>query len=242
MVKLHPNFLTHILIGIRESFKMADQFEEIKNEYASKFREHGISSASMLMPKGRHEARYEIVAEYLQKDENRTILDYGCGLGFLHTYLEQKGIVHQYLGIDIVPEFIASCNERVVSSAQFKLIQPDTEILEKFDVVYASGVFNIQTADSKKDSLDYVQERILKLFQITTKVMIIDFLSPDVDFQQETAQHIDYRMVLDWLVPTSSRRWILRHDYLPYEYSLVMFKNDQISRPDNVFSDLDDRH
>ena len=155
---------------------MTNQFEEIKNEYASKFREHGISSASMLMPKGRHEARFEIVAEYLQKDENRTILDYGCGLGFLHTYLEHEGIVHQYLGIDIVPEFIASCNERVKSNAQFKLIQPDTEILESFDLVYASGVFNIQTAHSKRDSLAYVQERILKLFQITTKVMIIDFL------------------------------------------------------------------
>jgi hypothetical protein len=67
--------------------------------------------------------------------------------------------------------------------------------------------------------------------------MIIDFLSPDVDFQQETSQHIDYRMVLDWLVPGSSRRWILRHDYLPYEYSLVMFKNDEVSHPDNVFVD-----
>jgi|694.fasta_scaffold39169_3 SAM-dependent methyltransferase len=221
---------------------MAHNFEEIKNEYSTKFREHGVSSASMLMPKGRHEVRFTIVSDYLPKKESPTILDYGCGLGFLHTYLVQEGIEHQYLGIDIVPEFIESCNKRVSSNAQFRLIQPETEIFENFDLVYASGVFNLQTAESKKDSLAYVRERILKLFEITTKVMIIDFLSPDVDFEQESAQHIDYRMVLDWLVPTFSRRWILRHDYLPYEYSLVIFKNDQISRPDNVFSDLDDRH
>ena len=87
------------------------------------------------------------------------------------------------------------------------------------------------------NSLAYAQARILKLFQVTKKVMIIDFLSPDVDFQQENSQHIDYRMVLDWLVPASSRRWILRHDYLPYEYSLVMFKNDEVSHPENVFVD-----
>jgi SAM-dependent methyltransferase len=193
------------------------------------------------MPKGRHEARFGIVSDHLPKKENPTILDYGCGLGFLHTYLVQQGTEHQYLGIDIVPEFIENCSERFTTNAQFRLIQPETEIDEKFDLVYASGVFNIKTADSKKDSLTYVRERILRLFDITTEVMIIDFLSPDVDFEQDSAQHIDYRMVLDWLVPTSSRRWIVRHDYLPYEYSLVIFKNDQVRQPDNVFVDSNDR-
>ena len=240
VASLHPNFLTRILIGIRESFKMVNKFEEIKNAYASKFREHGVSSASMLMPKGRHEARFAIVADYLQTYEDPTILDYGCGLGFLHTYLEEEGISHHYLGIDIVPEFIESCNDRVGTTARFELIQPDEVLVDNFDFVYASGVFNLQTEPSEKKSLAYARERILKLFQITKKVMIIDFLSPDVDFQQENSQHIDYRMVLDWLVPASSRRWILRHDYLPYEYSLVVFKNDEVSRPDNVFVDSDD--
>ena len=214
---------------------MVNKFEEIKNAYASKFREHGVSSASMLMPKGRHDARFAIVADYLHKYHNPTILDYGCGLGFLHTFLEEEEITHQYLGVDIVPEFIESCNDRVATSARFELIQPDADLTDDFDFVYASGVFNLQTELSKENSLAYAQARIIKLFQVTKKVMIIDFLSPDVDFQQETSQHIDYRMVLDWLVPVSSRRWILRHDYLPYEYSLVMFKNDEVSHPDNIF-------
>lgn len=217
---------------------MESKFEEIKNEYATKFREHGVSSAAMLMPKGRHELRFSVVSEYLKKFPNPTILDYGCGLGFLHNYLEQGGISHRYLGVDIVPEFIESCKNRVSGAARFELIEPNADLKQHFDFVYASGVFNLKTEISSEDSLAYAKERITKLFEITEKVMIIDFLSPDVDFQQENSQHIDYRLVLDWLVPNSSRRWVLRHDYLPYEYSLVVFKNDVVTHPDNVFIDL----
>lgn len=219
---------------------MESKFEEIKNEYATKFREHGVSSAAMLMPKGRHEIRFSVVSEYLQKFPNSTILDYGCGLGFLHIYLEKEGISHRYFGVDIVPEFIENCKDRVSGNARFELIEPNTDLNQRFDFVYASGVFNLKTETSSEDSLAYAKERITKLFEMTEKVMIIDFLSPDVDFQQKNAQHIDYRTVLDWLVPSSSRRWILRHDYLPYEYSLVVFKNDEVSHPDTVFIDLHD--
>jgi SAM-dependent methyltransferase len=214
---------------------MTNNFDEIKGDYVSNFKKHGISSSAMLMPKGRHEARFAVVAEYLNQLSSPSLLDYGCGLGFLYDYLIQGKTKIDYFGVDMTTEFIESCRERFPAPARFDVIDPTGDITEHFDVVYASGVFNLMTADSPSESLNYVRERLQNLFSITRKVLFVDFLSPDVDFQQERSQHIDYRLVLDWLVPSNTRRWVLRHDYLPYEYAIVLFKDDEVKRPENTF-------
>jgi SAM-dependent methyltransferase len=214
---------------------MTNSFDEIKDAYSTNFKIHGVSSSAMLMPKGRHEARYAVVAEYLDQLSSPSLLDYGCGLGFLYEFLIRGKSKIDYLGVDMTTEFIQSCRERFPAPARFDVIDPTGEITEHFDVVYASGVFNLKTAGSSSKSLNYVRERLQNLFSITKKFLFVDFLSPDVDFQQEKSQHIDYRLVLDWLVPGNTRRWILRHDYLPYEYAIVLFKADEIKRPENIF-------
>lgn len=214
---------------------MTEHFDKIQSEYAAKFKEFGVSSASMLMPKGRHSTRYSVLAEYLRVEENPSLLDYGCGLGFLHDYLNSEQINHQYLGVDMTQSFINNCRERFPRSARFEHLDPKGNVDGLFDFVYASGVFNLQSDSSQQKSLNYVRERLEYLYGLTQKIMIVDFLSPDVDFRQEGAQHIDYRLVLEWLTPVFSRRWLLRHDYLPFEYSLVLFKQDEIQRPENIF-------
>ena len=219
---------------------MTDKFEEIKEEYTTKFLEHGVSSSAMLMPKGRHEARFSIVAEYLSELSNPTLLDYGCGLGFLNDYLIENKIGVKYLGVDMTESFIDSCIERTGDATKFKRIHPMDELQDTFDVVFASGVFNLQTSQSESESLSYAHDRIEHLYRITNKVLVVDFLSPDVDFRQNQSQHVDYRLLLEWFIPKQTRRWILRHDYLPYEYALVLFKLDGIKRPENTFLEIVD--
>lgn len=214
---------------------MTYKFEQIKADYHAKFEEFGVSSAAMLMPKGRHDARFSVVAEHLRKLNNPTLLDYGCGLGFLHDYLNEQKVSNRYFGVDMTRSFIESSRARVGSSARFEVIDPEEVLTEEFDVVYASGVFNLQSAKSEADSLAYVRKRLVNLLDISKKLLIVDFLSPDVDFEQEGSQHIDYRLVLDWLVPSFSRRWVVRHDYLPYEYTIIIFKDDQTEKPLNIF-------
>ena len=219
---------------------MIDKFKEIKEEYTTKFLEHGVSSSAMLMPKGRHEARFSIVAEYLSELSNPTLLDYGCGLGFLNDYLIENKIGVNYLGVDMTESFIDSCIERTGDATKFKRIHPMDEFHDTFDVVFASGVFNLQTSQSEFESLQYAHDRIEHLYRITNKVLVVDFLSPDVDYRQNQSQHVDYRLLLEWFIPNQTRRWILRHDYLPYEYALVLFKLDDIKRPENTFIDVVD--
>lgn len=189
----------------------------------------------MLMPKGRHDARFQLLREVIDQFDRPSLLDYGCGLGFLLQFLLDEKIDADYVGVDIIEEFISSCRDRFESKALFEKVDPNSPITGQYDVVYASGVFNLRSSDNDEKSLDYVRDRLSELFHIAQRALVVDFLSPYVDFTQPGSQHIDVTTVLDWFVPHVSRRWAVRHDYLPFEYSVVFYKDDRIERPSNVF-------
>jgi SAM-dependent methyltransferase len=214
----------------------SNNFDELNALYSEHFKIHGVSSDAMLMPKGRHLERYQVVTDILSALPGASILDYGCGLGFLLSHLRKTDLYFEYHGVDLNKAFIESCKQRFGIDSNFSLVGPNQTLSDKFDVIYASGVFNIQVGDNAHKSLEYARKRIEQLFVLARKVLIVDFLSPDVDYIQCGAQHISYSTVLKWFVPMQTRRSQLRHDYLPYEYALVMFKDDEVIRPDHVFS------
>ena len=209
-------------------------FEEIKGMYVEALRRHGDSPASLLTPKGRSHLRFRAIKEQVNKNGLK-ILDYGCGLGFLYDYLSKTKFSFEYTGIDIVPQFIDSCKLKY-PKACFDVIDPTRPICGEYDIVFASGVFNLITHDSEIISKEYALERIEYLFSITNKILVCDFLSSLVDFKQYKAQHFSPSEIVEFCSNKLSRRFKLRHDLLPYEMTLIVWKNDEIHRPDNIYS------
>jgi len=209
-------------------------FEEIKGMYVEALRRHGDSPASLLTPKGRSHLRFRAIKEQVNKNGLK-ILDYGCGLGFLYDYLSKTKFSFEYTGIDIVPQFIDSCKSKY-PKACFDVIDPTRPICGEYDIVFASGVFNLITHESEIISKEYALERIEYLFSITNKILVCDFLSSLVDFKQYKAQHFSPSEIVDFCSNKLSRRFKLRHDLLPYEMTLIVWKNDEIYRPDNIYS------
>ena len=218
-----------------ENFRM-NNFDKIKNLYDESFKKFGDSPSSLLTPKGRNNLRYRAIDQYLVKDDI-SVLDYGCGLGYLLEYLTSLNLNHNfsYTGYDILPEFIKTCKNKYPKGT-FNLISENDDFHEKFDIVFASGVFNIKSHDLDIDSKEYAFNRIKKLFSITNEVLICDFPSQYVDYKQTDAQHFDVQELLDFVSNKLSRRFILRHDLLPYEMTVVVHKNNSIIRPDNIYS------
>lgn len=210
-------------------------FDEIREKYSRSHRIFGESSKAMLTPKGRHEYRFQILLDVLDALTTPTLLDYGCGLGFLLTYLQSKSIDIQYTGMDITPSFIDSCQKKFDTCGRFELIDPYQPIIGRFDIVFCSGVFNLAHTEDKSVSLSYVKARLGQLLDATNKVLICDFLSPFVDYVQPGAQHVELEIVANWLISMGHRKFQIRHDLLPYEYSIVVYKNSTILRPNNVF-------
>lgn len=212
-------------------------FDEIKKMYTEALLQHGDSPSSLLTPKGRNDLRFRALKQQISS-EGIKILDYGCGLGYLYEYLSKFDFPVEYTGVDILPQFIDACKSKYPNT-EFRLIDETGPIDGSFDIVFASGVFNLISHDSEELSKDYTFERIKHLFSITTDVLVCDFLSSLVDFKQPKAQHFSASEIIQFCSKKLSRRFQLRHDLLPYEMTLIVWKNDDIRKPDNIYA-IDD--
>jgi len=201
--------------------------------YLKSFVQHGDTPAALLTPKGRGDLRFRSVDPFVNSD-GISILDYGCGLAYFYSYLLNLNRSVEYTGVDIMPEFIEACR-RKFPKGTFHTLDPMERVPGVYDIVFASGVFNIRTHTDRDESKDYAFSRLKYLFSICKEVLICDFLSPFVDFEQKDSQHIPVSEVTEFCASHLSRRFIIRHDLLPYEYTLVALKNDGVRRPGNFF-------
>ncbi len=211
---------------------MEDSFKKIKKMYEDAYKEHGDSPSSLLTPKGKNEIRFEALKPFLKN--GKSILDYGCGLGYLLPFIQsQKGDI-DYHGVDIIPDFIKA-NKLKYPHGKFSLITETEFIKKNYDIVFSSGVFNLKNYEDDSASRNYAFEKIKDLFEITKEVFVCDFLSKLVDFEQEGAQHFSIDEISNFCSKNLSKRFQIRHDLLPYEFTLVVWKEDKIKRPENYF-------
>ena len=212
---------------------MQELFEDIKRMYSDSFHKHGDSPASLLTPKGRNSIRFRAIDPYIGAGP-RTVFDYGCGLGYLCEYLKDHSRNLKYTGADIVPEFIQACRVKF-PDAEFLQMEPQHPPSGAYDVVFSSGVFNLQTNSDPQQSKAYAFERIQSLFLMAKDVLICDFMSALVDFQQPGAQHFSPAELSEFCHANLGRRFQIRHDLLPYELTLIVWRDQAIKRPENVY-------
>jgi len=164
--------------------------------------------------------RFKVVTE-IGNLTNKSICDVGCGIGKLVDYLEQKKIKVKYTGYDISEKIIEKARE-LHPNHHFEV----RNILEnmpkqKFDYVFAIGLnFKI------KDNVAFMKELITRMFRIAEKGVAVSVLSCHVDpeYINENDYYHDPKLLLDWCLRKISRRCVLRHDYLPHDFTLYIYK------------------
>ncbi len=217
---------------------MSSPFDRVKEMYAREFSAHGDSPASLLTPKGRQELRFRAADEFVRRPGTR-ILDYGCGLGYFYRHLISRGFSPEYTGVDLLPEFVATCREKYSGTGvRFDTVSPSAPLQtpHDYDVVFLSGVFNLKLDGDETVSRAYTFARLRELFALTRGVLICDFLSPFVDFRHPDAMHFSVDEITSFCARELSRRFVLRHDLLPYEFTLIAHRDSDIKRPENIFA------
>lgn len=193
--------------------------------YERRLAEFGHSPETLGWGKpGREHLRFAVVAGVVAEVGADSVLDVGCGFADLFDHLSAEGWAGRYVGIDIVPGLLERARQRHPS---LELIEADLdEVLpgqhEVFDVVAASGVFN--AALDGEDNAVHVERSLRRMFDLCRSVVCVDFMSTLVDFRHDGAWHADPV----WVAATAgrlSRRFRLRHDYLPFEFAVVIFRN-----------------
>ena len=211
-----------------------EKFPQIVDLYTSEFRTHGDSPAAILSPKGRQHLRFRALDPLLGSGRVR-ILDYGCGLAHLFGHLQAAGKNVDYHGVDIVPAFIKA-NRAKYRDARFDVIEPNREVIGEYDVVFASGVFNMRSSTDESASRQYALERMAQLFKLAKDAFVCDFASSFVNYRQEEGQHFDCGDIARFCADQLTRRFVIRHDLLPYEFTLIAYRNSEITRPANVYT------
>jgi SAM-dependent methyltransferase len=213
----------------------ADRQDYIER-YEKRLQEFGYSPEALGWGKhGRQEVRFRVLAEYALTKPDSSVLDVGCGFADLYDFLMQHGWHGRYTGIDITPGLLNVAHAR---HPNLDLREHDiaaSTALENYDFVIASGIFN--AALKVGDNPTHIENTLKAMYDHARVALCVDFLSSYVDFQKPGSWHTQPGWALD-AARRLSARVLLRHDYMPYEFALFVFRDAAISER-NVFQAFD---
>lgn len=199
--------------------------------YEKRYEKYGYDPRTLGWNKGRQRYRFKVLTE-IGDMNGKTILDLGCGFGDLYDFLEEKGLNVEYTGWDITPGLIAAAKERHPSLC-FEvrdILEDEINVNDTFDYVVASGIFNYKLSDSPT----FIKRMMTRSFELCGIGISFDFMSSYVDRRTDFNHYSEPEDVFK-IGKSLSRRVVLRHDYMPFEFAVYVYKDDSFD-PSNVFS------
>jgi len=196
-----------------------DRTESILEYFSSRFDKFGDSPKTLDYGSTEvQEKRFDILLKIGDINDCK-ILDIGCGLGHLFRYIRSRGIAVDYVGYDINSRFIEDCKEKY-PEARFELFNiEEKEPQEEFDYVFSSGIYNY----GFNGDLNIVMDVINKFFKASKKGSAHNFISILGDFQNPEVNYFDPAEIAG-LIQKTTRNYVVRHDYLPHDFTIYMYK------------------
>jgi cyclopropane fatty-acyl-phospholipid synthase-like methyltransferase len=202
-------------------------------QYQRAFAEHGDTPAGVMWPRGRQALRFDALTRHFSGD-GFSVLDYGCGLAHLKAYLDQRFSRYNYHGADLVPEFVDTVVAKY-PDAKVQLVRSHEDASTPVDHVVVSGAFNIIDGADRAAYVERVQAALLHLFRLARVSLAVNFMTDRVDFTQPQALHMNVEAMMDFMRRHLSPRLRVDESYMPYEFTLVVLKDREIVRPDNIY-------
>ncbi len=158
-------------------------------------------------------------------DSTKTILEVGCGSGEMYKYLKMKGYRGKYVGYDINQNLLNLAKQRF-TDIDVQLVDILTDKIDnQFDYVLMSGVFNINFGQE----MDWIQAFVKKMFELCKNHIAFNALSTYVNFKEEGMFYIEPAEMLKFCIENLSKRVNLSHHNLPYNYTIIVFKEEDIN-------------
>ena len=195
--------------------------QSIVSRYAERFQQHGLDLKT-LNPGApeRYQSQHGVHASVADL-QHRTLLDVGCGLANFYQFLHDRGVSVDYIGYDIVAEFIESDKARF-PEACFEVRDIFREgIAHQADYVVMCQVFNNRYDSS--DNYEIVKSAIALSFEAARKGVSIDLKSTYVNYQENHLFYYSPETLFSY-AKTLTPFVTLRHDYAPFDFTLQLYK------------------
>ena len=163
--------------------------------------------------------KFAVLADVLPLT-NTTILDVGCGFADYATYLASRFASISYTGIDLSAQMIATAQQ----------LHPDLNLQvgnivqeagqARFDVVTTNGIFYL-LGDSAPSLMRHI---IQHMFTLARQAVAFNSLSTWAPEQEAGEFYADPIEILEFC-RTLSSRVVLRHDYLPHDFTIYLYRD-----------------
>lgn len=183
---------------------------------------HGICSGAVRWDNPQTQYfRFAELVKYLDlSDQNKSVLDVGCGNGELFKYLNHSGFRGDYTGYDINLGLLEQALYRFPGIKFFNRDVNQIEDYEDFDYVLSSGVFNIDFGQS----LEFIHDFIANMFRHARHVLVFNAISTHVNYRDQGMYYIDPSQILRFCLENLSKRVVLSHGSLPFNYTIAIYK------------------
>jgi len=211
-----------------------NDLRQLEDLYRSRWRQHGVSQQSLGWTKDKQDIRFDVLLSGL-RCEGRSFLDVGCGFGDLNKALRRRTENYEYLGLDMMEEFLEQ-GRRQYGREGVSFVHGDfmsAEWSRAFDYVLGSGIFAFQLTEI--DNYVYIEQALGKMFSLCQEAVLVNFLSDRVNFRRERTFYANPARILD-IALGITRNVRLRHDYMPFEFSVALFKDASFADKDTVFN------
>ena len=213
---------------------MKDKFKKVETDLASHYNElvkkfgKNVKS-SQQSTKTSRKKRLQILLKYIDLKKGNSILDFGCGTGYLYEYLQKSGYKVKYTGIDISAEAIKFAKKiyNKKNNCNFILANIlEKNLKKKFDFILVNGTFNNNT----KNNWMWMRESLIRLYSITKKTLVFNNLTYYVDFYDKKLFYIQPEKVLNFCKKKLSKKVLIDNSYtlkkktIPYEFTTCVKK------------------
>ena len=209
----------------------------ILERYAKRIEEFGHGAAAIGEPKGRQAFYFDFLLQADGLSKTDSVLDIGCGYGELFGYMRATGWNGHYIGVDINPMLIAEGSQRY-PDADLRTLDIQSDALEGgFDWCICCHALTSNT--EHVPFLNHLESMLKIMWEKCSRGLIFNLLSPLADYTNPIHARPEFGDVLP-IVGSLTRRFTMRHDYMPFEYAIYAYKDDHINREFLIFSRQDD--
>lgn len=197
---------------------------DLKEHYQKLLAEHGDNhKAAQWADRASQELRFQYLTEIANLND-RLLLDFGCGTAHLATYLKDRGVVFDYIGVDIVPGLL-DLAKRKHPEFRFGKMEDFKDI--DVDYAFVCGVFNHKIPDNR----GFYQQTIRELFNKVKKGVAFNMMSSYVDYYDDSLFYEKPENVFSFIKEEITDLITLRNDYRikrnapPFDFTVYLYKD-----------------
>ncbi len=166
--------------------------------------------------------RFGVLADNIDLT-GKSILDVGCGLGDLLTFIERRGIDVKYTGVDILEKMVIAARDQHGEATFLRadVFGADPFAGEKFDLVFCSGTFNLNLGNNRS----FLPVAIAALLEYSCQYVVFNLLKTNTPHQDRTYFYHNPDDVRKMLAPLPCDTQIIE-GYLPNDFTVICRRKD----------------